>query len=290
MSKLPLILGGVGGFVGAALLGVVATLAIESRRSGHAVLALEAQVAALSAQRAAGEAASLVGHGRPNVLTGFNPDVNTPTFDPSSFVDPMASVIGDVAIGAEVFVAPFASIRGDEGQPVSIGAASNVQDGVVIHALETTAHGKALPGRTYEVDGVPYAVYVGKRVSLAHQSQIHGPARIDDEVFVGMQALVFKAWIGRGSVVEPGARVVGVTVGPGRYVPAGTVLTDQVAADRLPLITETYAFRDLNEAVVHVNTSFAKGYAAAAVRDSVPAAAPAAHEESVAAARPAAGH
>ena len=139
-----------------------------------------------------------------------------------------------------------------------------MQDGVVLHALETEAHGLPVPNRTYAVDGKQYAVYVGKRVSLAHQSQVHGPARVDDDVFVGMQALVFKSWIGRGTVVEPGARVIGVIVPPGRYVPAGTVLTDQKLADKLPEITEEYPFRGLNEAVVHVNTSFAESYGRAA--------------------------
>jgi carbonic anhydrase/acetyltransferase-like protein (isoleucine patch superfamily) len=278
-----LVLGGAGAFLGAGMLGVVVTLARESGRTSHDIAALEARVAELSGQLASARAAANEGRGRPNVLTAFNPDVNSPTTDRASFVDPMASVIGDVVLGADVFVAPFASIRGDEGQPVGIGDASNVQDGVVIHALETVAHGRPVSGRTYEVGGVQYAVYVGERVSLAHQSQVHGPARIDDDVFIGMQALVFKAWIGRGSVLEPGARVIGVSVAPGRYVPAGMVVTDQAAADRLPEITENYPFRGLNEAVVHVNTSFARGYRAAALPPDTAPPPPVAHPPAVAA-------
>jgi len=277
------VLGGAGAFLGAVVLGFVVTLARESGRTSHDIAVLEARVAELSGQLASARAAATEGRGRPNVLTAFNPDVNSPDADRSSFVDPMASVIGDVVLGAEVFVAPFASIRGDEGQPVGIGEASNVQDGVVIHALETVSHGRPVPGRTYEVGGVEYAVYVGKRVSLAHQSQVHGPARIDDDVFIGMQALVFKAWIGRGSVLEPGAKVVGVIVAPGRYVPAGMVVKDQAAADQLPEITDSYPFRGLNEAVVHVNTSFARGYRAAALPPDTAPAAPAAHAPAVAA-------
>ncbi len=49
----------------------------------------------------------------------------------------MASVIGDVTIGANVMVSPLASVRGDEGMPIFIGKDSNVQDGIVIHGLET---------------------------------------------------------------------------------------------------------------------------------------------------------
>lgn len=197
---------------------------------------------------------------RANVETDFNEDVELPLVERSAWLDPMSSVIGDVEIGHRVYVGPFASVRGDEGQPIHIGDESNIQDGVVVHALETQSHGRNLDGRTYNVGGRAYAVYVGERVSLAHQALVHGPARVDDDVFIGMQAMVFKARIGSGSVVEPGAKVIGVTVPPGRYVPAGRTLTSQAEADALPTITESYPFKDLNEAVVHVNTSFADGY------------------------------
>lgn len=270
MSKLPMIVGGAGTFLGAAVLGFVAILAREANRAGHEIAALQAQVARLEAEGAVAE-----GAGRPNVRTDFNGDVNRPVVRESAYLDPRASVLGDVTVGEGVYVAPFASIRGDEGQPIAVSDSANVQDGVVIHALETQSHGAAVSNRTYDVAGTAYAVYIGKRVSLAHQSQVHGPARIDDEAFIGMQALVFKAWIGRGSVVEPGATVIGVTVPPGRYVPAGTVLTDTAAAVALPVITERYPFRGLNDAVVHVNTSLAKGYGAQA-RPAADSAAPAA--------------
>jgi carbonic anhydrase/acetyltransferase-like protein (isoleucine patch superfamily) len=198
---------------------------------------------------------------RANVETPTNPDIERPNLAESTYVDSLASVIGNVELGDSVYVAPFASIRGDEGQPLFIGDDSNVQDGVVIHALETTNdRGAEIPGRTYEVNGSKYAVYIGKRVSMAHQSQVHGPAYIEDDVFVGMQALVFKAHVGRGSVIEPGAKVIGVEVPPGVYVRMGTVLNNQKDADKLPKIDSNYPFKDLNEAVVHVNTSFAHGY------------------------------
>jgi len=95
---------------------------------------------------------------------------------------------------------------------------------------------------------------------MAHQSQVHGPALVGNDVFIGMQALVFKATVGDGTVLEPGAKLVGVKVGSGKYVPAGSVITKQADADALPAITGTYAFKDLNKAVVHVNTQFADGY------------------------------
>ena len=112
--------------------------------------------------------------------------------------------IGHVEIGRRVYLAPFSSVRGAEGQPIHIGNESNVQDGVVIHALETVAYGKPVWKNTYAVYGQRYAVYIGDRVSLAHQSHVHGPAYIEDDVFVGMQAMVFMSHVGRGTVIEPG--------------------------------------------------------------------------------------
>ena len=81
-----------------------------------------------------------------------------------------------------------------------------------------------------------------------------------NDTFVGMQALVFKAVVGNNCVIEPGAKVVGVTVADGRYVPMGTVLNSQKDADNLPKITEDYPFRKLNAGVVHVNVQLADGY------------------------------
>ena len=200
------------------------------------------------------------GEGRPNTVTDFVTSVTTPRIDAAAYVDAMASVIGDVELGPRVYLAPFSSARGDEGVPIHIGGDSNLQDGVVVHALETFEHGNPRPEHTYLVNGKRYAVFVGDRVSLAHQSHVHGPAWIENDVFLGMQSLVFKAHIEAGVVVEPACTIIGVTIPAGRYVPAGSVITSQAQADALPRITQDYGFRTINEAVVHVNTSLADGY------------------------------
>jgi len=196
----------------------------------------------------------------PNVLTSFNPDIERPTIAKSAFVHQLGAVTGNVTLGERVYVAPSASIRGDEGQSIYIGDESNVQDGVVLHGLETIEGGKEIPKNQVEANGKKYSVYVGKRVSLAHQSQVHGPAKVGDDTIIAMQALVFKAEVGDHVVVEPGAKIVGVKIASGRYVPTGAVVTKQADADALPKITDDYPFKDINEAVVHVNTQLADGY------------------------------
>jgi carbonic anhydrase len=199
-----------------------------------------------------------------NVKTDFSAQISEPIIGTGTFVHPLAAVIGNVIIGNNVMVAPTASVRGDEGQPLHVGDDSNVQDGVVIHALETELDGKPVEKNLMEVDGTKYAVYVGRRVSLAHQVQIHGPAVVMDDTFVGMKVLVFKSFVGNNCVIEPGVILMGVKVADGRYVPAGAVVKTQAEADALPLITPEYPLKEMNKGVLHVNKALAKGYLAAA--------------------------
>lgn len=186
-----------------------------------------------------------------NPITPFTPTIYKPKISNESFVQQNASVIGAVILSEGVLVSPFASIRGDEGTPIYIGKNSNVQDGVVIHGLEN---------KFIENKGLRYSVHIGDNVSMAHQSQIHGPAKIGNNTFVGMQSFVFKSEIGDNVVIEPCAKVIGVKVESGRYIPAGEVIKTQEQADKLPLITPEYNMKDLNNEVVHVNKELNKGY------------------------------
>ena len=99
---------------------------------------------------------------------------------------------------------------------------------------------RSLPENEVQILGKIYSVYIGKRLSLAHQSQVHGPARIDDDTFVGMHALVFRTELDDHIVVEPSAKLIGVKVASGRYVPALTLVTTQEQADALSLISSVY--------------------------------------------------
>jgi carbonic anhydrase/acetyltransferase-like protein (isoleucine patch superfamily) len=189
----------------------------------------------------------------PNPVTSFTPQQFVPAVMPGASVHPQASVIGNTVISSGVNVAPFASIRGDEGTPIFIGQGSNIQDGVIIHGLKD--------GRV-DNNGAQYSVYIGENTSLAHQAQVHGPAKVGNNVFVGMQSFVFKSEIGDGSVIEPAARVIGVKVAPNKYIPAGEVVKTQEQADKLPDITADYANKHLNHEVVEVNQELAAGYPA----------------------------
>lgn len=199
----------------------------------------------------------LIGWVAPNVKTSFNPDVDVPVIAKTARIHPLGAVSGSTIIGEHVFVAPGASVRGDEGEHIFIGDNSNVQDGVVVHGLETFEGGHELLENEVDVEGKKYSVYIGQRVSLAHQCQVHGPAKVGNDTFVGMQSFVFRSEVGDHVVIEPGAKLIGVKVAAGRYVPALSLITKQEQADALPKIFEGYTYQKLNEGVVRVNVQLA---------------------------------
>ncbi len=209
-----------------------------------------------------------------NVLTDFNSSTTMPGIESEAFIHPFAVVIGNCYIGKMVFVAPTAVCRGDEGTPIRVGDGSNMQDGVVLHALETTSEGVNLDNRRFSADGDRlmgsdpafadgYAVYVGDNTSLAHGAMIHGPTWIGSNTFIGMETLVFNAKIGNDVAVGVASTITGgVTIPDGKYVPPGTVVVLQEQADALPARVGS-PYEGTNKAVLHVNQSLAEGYDAA---------------------------
>jgi carbonic anhydrase/acetyltransferase-like protein (isoleucine patch superfamily) len=120
--------------------------------------------------------------------------------DPTAFIHERAVVIGDVTLGARASVWPYAVIRADTA-PITIGAESNVQDGVIIHVDH----------------GVPAAI--GRGVAIGHRAVIHG-ATVEDDCLIGMGAIVLNhVRVGRGSVIAAGA-----VCPEGMDIPQGSVV------------------------------------------------------------------
>ena len=215
---------------------------------------------------------------RPNIQTDFNPNVTDPTISEFAYVDPLALVIGDCEIGRLVLVAPFAVCRADEGIPIRVGDYSNMQDGVILHALETGSHGKNIDDRRYSSEGSllksndtgfknGFAIYVGDKVSLAHGVQVHGPAYVGNDTFVGMKSLIFNAKIGNRVAIGVSSTVTnGVTIPDDKFVPPGTIVTTQTQADALPARVGS-PYEEINKAVIHVNQELAKGYSAQKIQE-----------------------
>ncbi|MGD2184252.1 ribulose bisphosphate carboxylase small subunit [Lusitaniella coriacea] len=182
--------------------------------------------------------------------TPWSRNLAEPKIDKSSYVHSFSKIIGDVWVGANVLVAPGASIRADEGFPFYIGDGTNIQDGVVVHGLEQ--------GRVIGDDGKSYSAWIGKNTCITHMALIHGPVYIGDDCFIGFRSTVFNARVGRGCIVMMHALIQDVEIPPGKYVPSGSVIVNQQQADRLPEVQD--ADRQFAHHVVEINEALRAGY------------------------------
>lgn len=186
----------------------------------------------------------------PNPITSFNTEPVCPHVHASAYVGPFSSVIGDVMVSKNVFIAPLVSIRADEGAPFCICEDTNLQDGVILHGLE---HGRV------DVNGREYSIHIGRRVSCAHGCIVHGPCQLEDDVFVGFNAIVFNAIVGSGCYISFGALVTGgIFVPDHRFVPPYAIIDTQEKADALNPVPQSQ--EDFAREVIHVNTEFPGAY------------------------------
>jgi len=100
----------------------------------------------------------------------YSIDGITPVVHPDAYVHPSAVLIGDVHVGAGVYVGPSASLRGDFGRLV-IEVGANIQDCCIVHGFP-------------ESDTV-----IEQNGHIGHGAVIHG-ARICRNALVGMNAVV----------------------------------------------------------------------------------------------------
>jgi sulfate permease, SulP family len=166
-----------------------------------------------------------------------------------AYIHPAATVIGRVVIGDRAHIAADTSVRADEGSPFHIGPNTNIQDGVIMHALKD---------KRVMVAGEPWAIYVGKNVSMAHGALVHGPSYIGDDTFIGFKAIVHDSVVGAHCFIGHGAIVVGVEIPEGRFVPAGRIVDSADAVDALPPVS--HAHQEFTEDVVEVNRGLAVAY------------------------------
>ena len=117
------------------------------------------------------------------------------------YVDPAASVIGQVTLADDVSIWPGAVVRGDVNV-IHIGARSNIQDGAVCHV---THDGPYSPGGA--------ALTVGADVTVGHRAVLHA-CTIGARCLIGMGALVLdgavleeEVMLGAGALVPPGKRL-----------------------------------------------------------------------------------
>lgn len=156
-----------------------------------------------------------------------------PQIDDSCYIDPMGVVIGDVVLGENVSVWPFAVIRGDVNS-IRIGKNSNVQD----HSMLHVSHKKA-----DKPNGSP--LIIGEDVTIGHHVTLHG-CTIGNRVLVGINTIILDdviveddVMIGAGSLVPPRKRLESGYLYVGSPVQKVRPLTDKEKAF-LPYSAQNY--------------------------------------------------
>jgi len=141
----------------------------------------------------------------------FEFDGVAPEIGANVFVAPNAVLIGRVKIGADSSIWFGSILRGDIGEIV-VGAGTNVQDNVVLHA--------PTGGSTV----------IGQNVTLGHGSILEG-CIVEDQAVIGMNAVILHgARIGAGALVAAGS-----VVGEKMEVPPGYLAAGNPAQVKKPL-------------------------------------------------------
>jgi phenylacetic acid degradation protein len=124
-------------------------------------------------------------------MSVYSLDGIIPVIDPSAFVHPQASIIGDVIIGARCYVGPGASLRGDFGR-IIMNEGSNIQDCCVLHSF---------PARDLLLEPDSH---------IGHSAVLHG-CTIRRGALIGIGSIVMddvvveeEAFVGAGSFVRAG--------------------------------------------------------------------------------------
>lgn len=134
-----------------------------------------------------------------------------PRVDPTAFVAPTATLIGDVTVEAGASVWFNVVLRGDYA-PIVIREGANVQDGSVLHGPP----------------GIP--VDIGPGATVAHMCVVHG-AHVGAEALIANHSTVLDgAVIGRRSLIAAHSLVVG-----GTKIPDEVLVTGAPAKIRGPI-------------------------------------------------------
>lgn len=127
--------------------------------------------------------------------------VYIPRIAPTAWIAPNAAVIGNVILHEHTSVWFSATIRGDNPEPITVGAQTNIQDGAVLHSDA----------------GIPLTI--GSGVTVGHRAMLHG-CTIGENTLIGIGATVLnQSVIGKNCVI--GAHAL---VPEGKTIPDGSLV------------------------------------------------------------------
>ena len=176
-----------------------------------------------------------------SMIVKRNPQGKYPQLHESTWGDPTAIFIGNVAIGKNVFIGPGAVIRADEPESsIVIKDNCNIQDNVIIHALGGSS------------------VTIGNNTSLAHGCIVHGPCNISNNCFIGFGSVVFNANIEEKVVVKHLAVIEDIAIPAFKLIPSKMLVNTEDAVSCLEQVDNTT--KTFSDDVIKVNLDLVKGY------------------------------
>ncbi len=141
------------------------------------------------------------------------------------YIDPAATVIGNVWLGDDVSVWPGAVIRGDM-HTIRVGHRSNVQDNAVLHITHPS---------DYNPGGWPLTI--GDDVIIGHGAIVHG-CTLGDRILVGNGAI-----INDGAVIEDEVMIgASCNVPPGKSLVSGYVYVGNPCRQLRPVTDQERRF------------------------------------------------
>lgn len=118
----------------------------------------------------------------------------TPVVHPTAWVHPTAVIVGDVIIGARVYIGPHASLRGDYGRLI-VEAGANIQDSCIMHGYcdtDTIVHECGHIGH----GAILHGCIVGRDALIGMNSVVMDGAVIGEESIVAAMSFVKAGFIG----------------------------------------------------------------------------------------------
>ena len=142
----------------------------------------------------------------------------TPQIAASAYVDPAATIIGDVTLDEDASVWPGAVLRGDV-HSIRLGKRTNIQDNSVLHGMKDL-----------------YSVVLGDDFTVGHGALLHG-CTIESRCLIGMGTIILNnARIGAGSIVA-----AGTLIPEGTIIPPGSLVMGHPGKVRRALSAEEQA-------------------------------------------------
>ncbi len=153
----------------------------------------------------------------------------SPQFDDTVFIDPTARLIGEIVLGSEVSIWPFALLRADSNR-ITVGERSVLLDKVLVESPKD------------------HPVVIEKEVLISHGVILHG-CIVREGAVVGIGAIVLDgAEVGRNSIV-----------GSGSLVPPGMKIPDQSLVLGIPAkVVRRLDERDLERSKEQLTEAYEK--------------------------------